>query len=324
MVTGLATGPWRSASYVSVTSAHLALAADLSWAADFPHLVICEVTPGAQAFSLISPERDRVLAAHTAGYAALTEKTLRPAVTAARDRFDAVGVRPDAVVLIGSGAGRPAVSAALAALGAPLVPCPVALVAAAIGAALAALPDPVAAEPDRGHAVKRAAAVFAAAGVLAGGLVVGGYEMTGVGRPVAATMAAAGVAAQTHTRSALALPRSGADRAGQVPGAGRIPAKPSVWGALGLRPANPGGSWRPGHTDTAGVPLRQDDATSAPATGQSPVIPAPAHSAWAPDSAGLFPGEAGPPRVGTTEFTGWFDNHWRMTLQWVVGMSPHA
>lgn len=50
IVTGLASGPWRTASLVSAKSAHLALARAMTWVDGFDHLVICEVVPGYQGF----------------------------------------------------------------------------------------------------------------------------------------------------------------------------------------------------------------------------------------------------------------------------------
>lgn len=29
-----------------------------------------------------------------------------------------------------------------------------------------------------------------------------------------------------------------------------------------------------------------------------------------------------PPQLGTAEFNEWWDNHWRLTLRWMVAMMP--
>ncbi|QLY30444.1 hypothetical protein [Nocardia huaxiensis] len=181
IVTKLAAGPWHEASLVSSKAAHLAVSRAMTWVDEFEDLAVCEVVPGFQAFSLIDSDRSRVLAAVSLAGAAETEESMRAAVTAAWDQFDAAGVKPDAVVLIGSAARESAVVAALeAGFGAPVIPCRVATAAPAIGAALAALPETEFAgeAAERIRRARGTAALFAAASVLAGGLVAGGVYAT--------------------------------------------------------------------------------------------------------------------------------------------------
>ncbi|WP_280366199.1 hypothetical protein, partial [Nocardia abscessus] len=63
IVTRLATGPWHSASMVSAKSAHLSAASMMTWLDAYDNLLICEVVPGYQAFTLVDRGRRRVLAA---------------------------------------------------------------------------------------------------------------------------------------------------------------------------------------------------------------------------------------------------------------------
>lgn len=333
IVTGLASGPWRTASLVSAKSAHLALARAMTWVDGFDHLVICEVVPGYQGFSLISPGRDRVLAGLTTAGGAITRETMRPAVTAAWDQFEAAGVDPDAVVLIGSAAGDAAVTSALGAgFGASIVPCKVAAAGSAIGAALVAQPESAGVESDPRTRVSRGAtAVFAAASVLAGGLVVGGaYHATG--RPGSdAELTDARIAAQTHR--AFPMQRREAVRGASD----ESEPDPEL---VTVDPATV--NWRPRNSDRLGIrqfdsepadseisdgrpqPLLRDSDAEPAASGPSSVIPAPTVPVGAPNGSLLFPGEAAPPQFGTAEFGKWWDNHWRMMVQWAAQMMPRV
>ncbi|MCX4097947.1 hypothetical protein [Nocardia sp. alder85J] len=202
IVTALAGGRWHDASLVSARSAHLSLAGALAWADDFDHLMVCEVSPGYQAFTVVSPDRDRVLATFAAACPAVTETALRPVVTAARDQLEAEDLRPDAVVLVGSAAPEAQVAAALnAGFTAPVIKSRMAASAAAIGAALVVQPEPAAAAGPGGRrrAARGSTALFAAAGVLAGGLVVGGaYQMSVSHRSVEPVTSDPQVAAENH------------------------------------------------------------------------------------------------------------------------------
>ncbi|MBF6171969.1 hypothetical protein [Nocardia blacklockiae] len=357
IVTGLASGPWRTASLVSAKSAHLALARAMTWVDDCDHLVICEVVPGYQGFSLISPERDRVMAGLTTAGGTITRETMRPAITAAWDQFEAAGIRPDAVVLIGSAAGDSAVTSALGSgFGASVVPCKVAAAGAAIGAALVAQPEDAgaAAPVTRGRVSRGTTAVFAAASVLAGGLVVGGvYQVSGKSRTEAApALTDARIAAQSHRTFALADPRSAfedRDQRSASPAAPEPDEAETPTDVVTVDPATFG--WAGGdrlalwqsdsdtvdsvdadasESDTAeAVPagsaqslLRRSDAE--PGAGPSSMIPAPTVRVGAPDGALLFPGEKAPPQFGTHEFGRWWDNHWRMMAQWAAEMLPRA
>ncbi|MFE2994759.1 hypothetical protein ACFXG4_07085 [Nocardia sp. NPDC059246] len=357
IVTKLAAGSWRDASLVSAKAAHLAMARAMTWVDEFEDLAICEVVPGFQAFSLISPERSRVLAAVTLTGGAATEEAMRTAVTAAWDQFDAAGVKPDAVVLIGSAATEPAVVAALeSGFGAPVIPCSVAAAAPAIGAALAALPEAEFAgeAADRIRRARGTAALFAAASVLAGGLVAGGIYTSGSdSKKVPAPM--------LIDSRVSADPRNGAEHpAGEAPapagtdiGSGGpfvdgLPVGP-VDPTDGVTPNNYGQpaygqptpelqpsdmvtidpatlNWGPRGDDprTGGKPRPLIKARPEPevASNSGSIIPAPTHAVGAPTESGLFPGELAPPPLDTTEFSSWWDNHWRMMLQWAAQALP--
>lgn len=202
IVTRLASGPWRSASLVSTKSAHLSVAGAMTWLNEFDNLLICEVVPGYQAFTLVDPGRSRVLAATGHSGAAVTMETMRAAITVARDQLDAAEVRPDAVVLIGSSADQPAVTGAVAGFGAPVIPCMIAAPAPAIGAALFAMDDLIdtvvpieQARRQRGGGV----ALVAAAGVLASGLAGGGMYLLAQNRHSGPAATDAMSAANSHT-----------------------------------------------------------------------------------------------------------------------------
>ncbi|MFJ4651169.1 hypothetical protein ACIP5Y_07825 [Nocardia sp. NPDC088792] len=345
IVTRLASGEWHDASLVSAKAAHLAVARAMTWVDEFEDLAICEVVPGFQAFSLISPDRSRVLAAVTLAGGATTDEAMRAAVTSAWDQFDAAGVKPDAVVLIGSAASEPAVVAALeSGFGAPVIPCSVSAAAPALGAALAALPEVEFAgeAAERIRRVRGTAALFAAASVLAGGLVAGGVyaankDSSGVPEP---KLTDARVSADA--RSAPAPSRLGAPAAAPAdPGAsgGSAPAAqptgpttPDSGVTMSDQPApqsepdvitvDPATlNWGPNGSRTDGgdpKPLvkAQPEPETVPASDS--VLPAPTHPVVAPVDGGLFPGEMAPPPLGTPEFASWWDNHWRMMLQWAT------
>lgn len=354
IVTGLADGPWRAASMVSAKTAHLALARAMTWADEFDHLVVCEVAPGYQTFTLVAPERDRVLASHTTTSATVSKETIRPAATAAWDQFDAAGVRPAAAVLIGSAASLPAVATVLSSgFGAPLVPCQIATVATAAGAALVVeVAEEAEAVPEQSGRTRRTAALFAAASVLAGGLVGGGFYVTANhSRSVTAsrqvdTRVAADI---QRVPAAVPLPRPESGPAPEVsPPSGDAIADPDSsaapdlvtvdpatvsWGSpsegqrLGVR----GSDTAPSDSEAAKAPDKPqpqtDSAASAPAqAAPGPGAPAPATSApmnpaTAPNGALLFPGESAPPQFGTADFDHWWDNHWHLVMQWVSGMT---
>ncbi|MFI5778913.1 hypothetical protein [Nocardia sp. NPDC051570] len=356
IVSGLAAGPWHDASLVSAKSAHLALAGAMSWVDEFDHLVICEAVPGYQAFSLISPERDRVVSSIASSGAVVNKETMRPAVTAAWDQFDAAGVRPDAVVLIGSAAEEPAVASALAAgFGVPIVPSRVPVAAAAIGAALVALPEvaDVIAIGNHARFTRSTAALFAAASVLAGGLVAGGvYEMTSRTRSDGTPMLTdARVAADSHrTRPAERPLPTDTDQAaadGQpglplVADSDSVPLPSASATVVSLDPATM--AWGPGGTHR--LELRQDTQSKPPTAedqqGAKPPAPSalpetgsagaalatpggsPTTPTGAPNGALLFPGEPAPPDLTSPEFSQWWDNHWHLVMQWVSQVAPRT
>ncbi|MGW2665694.1 hypothetical protein ACWCW7_32490 [Nocardia tengchongensis] len=345
IVTKLAAGPWHDASLVSAKAAHLSVARAMTWVDEFEDLAICEVVPGCQAFSLISPDRARVLAAVTLNGSAATEDAMRSAVTAAWDQFDAAGVKPDAVVLIGSAATEPAVVAALeSGFGAPVIPCQVAPIAPALGAALTALPE-VEFAGEVAERIRRArgsAALFAAASVLAGGLVAGGVYASGsdskkVPEPILTdSRVSADVRDGAEHRSDVAVP--GVDSGSAGTGADGLPGDPVLpTDAVTPNPEQAGTELQPGDVVTidpatlnwgssrsGGKARPLIKAKPEPESASSPesIIPAPTHAAGSPGASGLFPGELAPPPLGTDAFSSWWDNHWRMMLQWAAQMMP--
>ncbi|WP_330182867.1 hypothetical protein OHB26_03905 [Nocardia sp. NBC_01503] len=341
IVTRLASGPWHEASLVSAKAAHLSVARAMTWVDEFDDLAICEVVPGSQAFSLIDPARSRVLAAVTLNGGATNDEAMRAAVTAAWDQFDAAGVKPDAVVLIGSAATEPAVIAALeSGFGAPVIPCSVAASAPAIGAALAAMPEAEYAgeAAERIRRARGTAALFAAASVLAGGLVAGGvYAASNNSKTVPEPMLTdSRVSADARTNGVEhpigePAPDTGSG-GGMVPG---LPgdATPTDAGApLIEQPAAPEPdmvtidpaalNWGPANPDAgqsrSSKPLVKSQPEGEPASSNSNyILPAPTHSAALTDT-GLFAGELAPPALDSPEFGKWWDNHFRMMMQWAA------
>lgn len=340
VVTGLAAGPWSTASLVSAKSSHLALARAMPWTGEFDHLLMCEAVPGYQCFSLISPGRDRVVAAIAATGATVTEETMRPAVTAAMDQFAAAGVQPEAIVMIGSAASEPAVAAALmSGFGVPIIPSKVAASAAAVGAALVVQPESVDLfEQERTRLSRGVGALVAAASVLVGGAAAGGiYEATAGSRTASAPVADASAAAQTHRVAAArqSEPESEDGTPVRPPAAtgtraprARIhtpvmvevdPAAVS-WG--GQRAGVQSGVWHPQRLEqntTAPDPsagTKASGATGSAAKAENPIGP--------PNRALLFRGESAPPQLGSPQFGPWWDSHWRMMVQWAAEMIPRA
>ncbi|MEV5650533.1 hypothetical protein AB0L57_19975 [Nocardia sp. NPDC052254] len=342
VVSGLAAGQWYEASLVSAKSAHLALARAMTWAGEFEYLLVCELTPGYQGFSLISPHRDRVVAATSTTAGFVSEDSIQPGVAAAWDQFDAAGVRPSAVVVVG--AARPGMPAVLSAgFEAPVIPCAVAVAGSAVGAALVVQPESFVALPAESSPITRnSVAVVAAASVLAGGLTLGGiHEFTDHPRSDATTRLAdartttEGNHGPRHARPEPGLPA--ADSVPELPGpqqpgirsSGPRHAAPDTGANTGPAPAN----WGSGGaamlslrgSDSSGEPKRlvkEAPDSDAPHQQQQTIVPNPTEPVGAPDGALLFPGESAPPPIGTDEFNAWWDNHWRLTLRWVTTMVP--
>ncbi|MFF3570142.1 hypothetical protein [Nocardia jiangxiensis] len=334
IVTGLAAGPWRSASMVSAKSAHLALARAMPWASEFDHLLICEVVREYQCFSLISPGRDRVVASIAASGSALSQESLRPAVTAAWDQFDAAGVQPDAVVPIGSRARSSVVEASLAdGFDVPIIASRIGSVAAAAGAALAVHPEPEV-EVRRPRVSRSAAALVTTASVLAGGLVVGGvYEATSDSRPSAAPDLADAANTTPQRHRAVPAPQPAAQPApagsprpqslsghsshsSDAPGAAPIDSAGMLWG--------PAGSNRMDQHQQAPqlMKVTPGPAAAGPST-EFPPLPEPNSPVVGPNQQLLFPGEAPPPELTSPHFAKWWDNHWRLMLAWAAELMPH-
>ena len=357
VVAGLAAGPWRTASMVSAKSSHLSLARAMPWTAEFDHLLICEAVPGHLYFSLISPERDRVVAAIAATGATVSERsertidtgeeTMRLAVTAALDQFAAAGVQPEAVVMIGSAASEPVVAGAvMSGFGVPIIPSKVASAAAAVGAALVVQPDSADLfEQERTRLSRGVGALVAAASVLVGGVAAGGvYEATTGSRTASAPVADASAAEQTHQVATVGQPAPQSEPeaeegtpvlppaapATKAPGArahtpDMVAVDPATvsWGPSGQRAGVQSGVWHP-----EGLELDRSapDPTAGTRTSgaSDSVVPDPVNPVGSPNRSLLFPGESAPPQLGTAQFAPWWDNHWRMMVQWAAEFVPRA
>ncbi len=316
IVTRLATGPWHSASMVSAKSAHLSAASMMTWLDAYDNLLICEVVPGYQAFTLVDRGRRRVLAAvGQAGRA--TPRSLGMGVASAWEQLDAAAARPHAVALIGSAGAGPAVLKALEDFGAPVIPCTVGAFASAAGAALSArleqdgYVEPVS-EPYR---ARGGVAVFAAAGVLASGMVVGGsYLLNDSSSPRPTVVLADG-----------RIESAGAVHPGEPVQAGGAGAHGSFDGPLdsGTTGAQyPEQRWGAAARNRPLPLVPVDAAKEAETSPPAPLVPGtglPAdRKVGAPDGALLFPGETPPPAAFTPEAADWWDEHLRLMAQWAA------
>ncbi|MGQ4619561.1 hypothetical protein [Nocardia sp. R7R-8] len=316
IVTRLAAGPWHSASMVSVKSAHLSVASMMTWLDAYDNLLVCEVVPGYHAFTLVDRGRRRVLAA-VGQVGRATPRSLGMGVTAAWDQLDAADARPDAVALIGSAGAGSAVLTAIEKFGAPVIPCTVGAFASAAGAALSARleRDCYTGPVSESTRARGGVAVFAAAGVLASGMVVGGsYLLRSSEQPVPTVVADARIegAGAVHPAPPSQPVDTGTDESFGGPGAD----------------AGTYGVWLPeqrsGHVPRhRPLPLVDADETIGPeADVPAPLVPGTGIPAdrpvGAPDAALLFPGEAPPPAVFTPEAAHWWDEHLRLMAQWAA------
>ncbi|MBF6465225.1 hypothetical protein IU427_08505 [Nocardia beijingensis] len=318
IVTRLAAGPWHSASMVSVKSAHLSVASMMTWLDAYDNLLICEVVPGYHAFTLVDRGRRRVLAAvGQAGRA--TPRSLGLSVAATGDQLEAAAARPDAVALIGSAGAGSVVLTAVETFEVPVIPCTMGAFASAAGAALSARLErdgyagPVS-EPQRGRG---GVAVFAAAGVLASGMVVGGsYLLNDSAQPLPTVVAAdARIEGTGAGHATEPVPAADTEADGPV-GSGFDASTAGV--------QLPQHSWGLAPRDLP-LPLVAADATDGPETeaeGPEPLVPGTGlpsdRKVGAPDGALLFPGEAPPPAAFTPEAADWWDEHLRLMAQWAA------
>lgn len=339
MVTRLAAGPWHSASLVSTKSAHLSVAGAMTWLDEFDTLLICEVVPGYQAFTLVDRARSRVLAATGQPAVMPTIAAMSAAVAATRDQLDAAQTRPDAVALIGSAADRPAVMGAVSGFGVPVIPCRIAASAPAVGAAvfaMADLEDPaVPAPPDRSR--RGSVALAAAATVLAGGMTAGGVYVLADGQPRSGPIAGhATMTAGTQpeqTGPSAVDPSDAAEELESRPGVptrfqpDAVTALPEETGQYGKGSNLRESLWTP--SPGTGLPLStgesSDDEPSRDSSSdalerdsvQPAIFPGSQGKLAAPNGL-LFPGEAPPPPGVTPESYEWWDEHMRLLLQWVT------
>ncbi|WP_378738242.1 hypothetical protein [Nocardia brasiliensis] len=343
IVTRLASGRWHTASLVSSKSAHLSVAGMMTWLDEFDDLLVCEVVPGYQAFTLIDGDRRRILASMSQA-GGTTAESMGAAVTAAWDQFEAAAVRPDAVVLIGSAAGKPAVVAAVDGFGAPVIPCKTAAAASAAGAALYAMADidGLGETEERVRRVRGGAAVFAAASVLAGGLVVGGVYVAGGSSRVAP----GAIVKDAHVTAESKVVRNDAAAAGKPtevrvetdshaadgPVVDRVVPVAVPVDDISVVTIDPVIStpqysvqrWGSGPQERPEALVPTEPAHEAEAGAAAPPltsgsgVPAATNKVGAPNAALLFPGEKPPPAAFTPESYHWWDNHFRMMVQWAA------
>ncbi|WP_157115894.1 hypothetical protein [Nocardia puris] len=334
VVTALAATPWHTASLLSAKSAHLSASGAMTWLDEFDNLLLCEVVPGHQAFTLVDRARSRVLTA-VAQTGGATPESLGAAVTAALDQIEAAAVRPDAVVLIGSSADTPAVRAAVERFGAPVLPCPIATTASALGAALFAMDDvPGAVVPMPEARARRggrwAGALFAVAGVVAAGAVGGAWSLFDGSAPtVVDARTTADSRVVSDSGSSAGLSTGSTVRPGELP-EGLVPDErhPAQGPAPVVKPqaaqSVPGdAAWavqqwgsRPLALEDAVAPTEvagEADSVPVPGTG----IPSSGHS----DPA--FRGDEPLPPAFTPEAQRWWDNHFRLMLRWGTDQVVH-
>ncbi|MBH0777025.1 hypothetical protein [Nocardia bovistercoris] len=330
IVTRLASGPWHSTSMVSTKSAHLSLAGMMSRLDRYDHLLICEIVPGYQSFTLVDRNRSRVLAATSQSGVATTD-SLAIAVTAAWDQLEAAAAKPDAVVLIGSAADGEVVREALAGFGAPVLPCPIAIAAPAAGAAMSAMSDVPGMEDtiDSSEEPMRygrgTAALLAAAGVLACGMIAGGVYTID-------SMTTTDTAAVVETHPITDVRRPAEDTAARKPATAPLPGFDAGRAPVVLTPEPRFGDFTPSTIDTGvstprfaprgahALPLDQSTPTRGAEEVPAALLPGAgvpeSTKVGAPDGSMLFPGETPPPAAFTPEAQHWWDNHFRLLMQW--------
>ncbi|MEU7769665.1 hypothetical protein AB0B25_32060, partial [Nocardia sp. NPDC049190] len=174
IVSGLSSESWRSSSLVSARTALLALLDEmLPGLAHVGTLLALEVVGYHTSYLVVGPRRGEILASDSWSSGVVDADTAGPVIGRIWATLDAIGVRPDAIVLCGSSAGKPEVVSALQlGLAAPVIQVPDFATAAARGAALVAASPfrsrSVHAPPSRRHA-GRAVVIGAAIATVLGG-----------------------------------------------------------------------------------------------------------------------------------------------------------
>ncbi|MEU7631367.1 hypothetical protein AB0C34_15460 [Nocardia sp. NPDC049220] len=359
IVSGLSSESWCTSSLVSARTALLALLDEmLPELAHIGTLLALEVVGYHTSYLVVGPRRGEILASDSWSSGVVDADTAGPVIGRIWATLDAIGVRPDAIVLCGSSAGKPEVVSALQlGLAAPVIQVPDFATAAARGAALVAASPfrsrSVHAPPSRRHA-GRVIVIGAAIAALLGGTGVAVMQLRDE-RPANAAEVGKTVtnpipAQVSETPAAV----SGSTPAPAVPSPVAEPSMLPVESAPGPPSVPPGAAPEiplvaPPAAPPPVAPVPEDHvapiAPVVPPDAQQPAAPIepaappeapppetpPAETPPAeapppapvtpPDGTLLFPGEPPPPALdaGPAAVQAWWDNHWKLTEQWFGG-----
>ncbi|MEV6324644.1 hypothetical protein AB0M45_26170 [Nocardia sp. NPDC051787] len=328
IVSHLSTASWHSSSLVSAKTALLALLDDVPGLAEYGTLLVLEVVGFHTAYLVVGPRRAEILASDSWSSGVVDADTAGEAIDRIRPELEAAGLRPDAVLLCGTSAGKPdVVSAVRLGLAAPVIIAPHFANAVAYGAALVAAAPfrsvPAAMVPAGRRHTGRAILVAAAIAALAGGAAVAVVQAP-EDRPANTEIrgpAADPVPAQEpmpEAQPVIPIPAAQPPAVDPMPVTTTLPyPEPSVppmpppVSAEAQRPVEPPPPMPPDLLP--GQPFPGQPPTHRP----HPTTTAPEHApaaAGAPNGTFLFPGESPPPPwdADSTVVQAWWDNHWKL------------
>ncbi|MET9486538.1 hypothetical protein [Nocardia sp. NPDC006630] len=315
-VSALADGKWQRASHVSIKVALLALAQE---AAGTGNLMVLELLDHHTAFVLATPRRTQIMAADSWSTGVVDAPSTQEAIGRIRPILDAMGLRPDAVLVCGSALADPAVAEAVR-LGftMPVTEAPDAANAAARGGALvvAGQSRQLEAEVPKGN--RRPGLVLLGVAVAAATLAATGFTLVQIREHTAAVaqvhMTPAGSSAAlpptTQAPAPIPPPAVATDNPAPIPAPDPVTDNPAPVATTPPKHTHPP---RPTTTEPA-----QTTTTTDPTT---PDAPPTSTKVGAPDANWLFPGESPPPPAGSdpARIQAWWDNHLALKDRWLHG-----
>ncbi|WP_454199166.1 hypothetical protein [Nocardia sp. Marseille-Q1738] len=335
IVSHLSTAAWHSSSLVSAKTALLALLDEVPGLAEYGTLLVLEVVGYHTSYLVVGPRRDEILTGDSWSSGVVDADTAGEAIGRIRPELEAAGLRPDAVLLCGTSAGKPeVVSAVRVGLATPVIIAPHFANAAAYGAALAAAAPfrsvPTATVPAGRRHTGRAILVAAAVAALAGGAavaVVQAPEDRPANTEIRGPAAAPAPAQQPmpEAQPVIPIPAAPPPAVDPMPVATTLPyPEPS------LPPAPPPVTAEAQRPIEPPPPMPPDLLPGQPFPGQPPThrphptTSAPEHApaaAGAPDDTFLLPGESPPPSwdADPAVVQAWWDNHWKLKERAIQG-----
>ncbi|WP_327145462.1 hypothetical protein [Nocardia sp. NBC_01327] len=316
-VSALADGIWQRASHVSIKVALLALAQE---AAGTGNLMVLELLDHHTAFVLATPRRTQIMAADSWSTGVVDAPTTQEAIGRIWPILNAMGLRPDAVLVCGSALADPAVAEAVR-LGftVPVTEAPDPANAVARGGALvvagqSSRPD---AEVPTGN--RRPGLVLLGVAVAAATLAATGFTLVQIREHTASVAqvhmtpagSSAALAPTTQAPAPIPPPEPITDS----------PAPPPAPEPITDNPApiitTPPKRTHPAHPTTTD-PAVTTTTTTDPTTSS---VPPTSTKVGAPDANWLFPGESPPPPAGSdpAQIQAWWDNHLALKDRWLHG-----